>query len=840
MVIKSVSKKLAKKISYLIAFVVILSIALLQSSSSIKKQKTISPSEMKLARDSVKNVMDKLASYRTFVEFTFSNQDLDAISKLGTHLLPKTSVMINTSRFGLSLSSSTSVSFLGGLGDYYINSRCLLVNNGASTIVEECQVGNLPIPSFLVDSFMNGVIYLVMGEEVSNTYKKLLAGAQYNDDYLTLKAKKSKYFREEVNASINKVGDLASYYAQSSSVSPELVQIYINELTKVSSINLSDYFKALFTLAAKRSKNSNAVEENTAIIWAVAVVFGDYRFASLIGMQSSKRNIETPLLRGRDDLTKHFIYSAALQQLGDVNIGFSIGEAKELLDSVSGGSGFSFADLAADKAGLKFAEYITSSNNNAEQVQHLLKNIADESTFFPFIHDLPEGFSGGNFTRVIDSSESESYVKIATEVEDRINKLALYSENQVKLKAHEDWSKPEPYDYKMWLKADTHIHTNFSDGNVQVDEVAKQAMSYGCNAIAITDHGDHNLKKVVSDEYFSTIKAAQNKYPYLTIMPGLEWNIPPMNGREHATLILPKTTNSQRNLSAFRTRYDHYKRFDKKVLSPKNAFQWLDKYGHDNSNYKPLVIYNHPSRKDWQQQENEHDFTYWRNFSDLVIGFSGAPGHQKKRSDNNGSYELHSKTINGWDPSIENIGGEWDRLLQQGYKIWAARAGSDFHNTTMDYWPCQFSSTHLLADSREHNDILAAYQSGAFWAQHGNFINTMNFDVVTAKNKLDIGQQGQVNKGEVIKINIEAQLNKKDWQGNVTSLNELELIIITEKKIDSIKFSELNTENKQIKIVHQYKLDSKFAIFRWRGKSLQPELHQYMFYTNPIKIIALE
>ena len=85
-----------------------------------------------------------------------------------------------------------------------------------------------------------------------------------------------------------------------------------------------------------------------------------------------------------------------------------------------------------------------------------------------------------------------------------------------------------------------------------------------------------------------------------------------------------------------------------------------------------MVIYNHPSRKDWQQQENEHDFTYWRNFTDLVIGFSGAPGHQKKRSDNNGSYELHLKTINGWDPSIENVGGEWDRLLQQGYKIWAA------------------------------------------------------------------------------------------------------------------------------------------------------------------------
>ena len=376
----------------------------------------------------------------------------------------------------------------------------------------------------------------------------------------------------------------------------------------------------------------------------------------------------------------------------------------------------------------------------------------------------------------------------------------------------------------------------FSDGSVKIDEVAKQATSYGCDVIAITDHGDHNLKKVVSDEYFNTIYETQKKHPFLTIMPGLEWNIPPMNGREHATLILPKTDNLQRNLSAFRSRYDQFKRFDEKVLSPEEAFKWLEKHGNDNTPYKPLVIYNHPSRKDWQQQENAHDFTYWRNFSDVVVGFSGAPGHQKIRNDNNGSYEFHSKTINGWDPSIENVGGEWDRLLQQGYKIWAARAGSDFHNTKMDYWPCQFSSTHLLAKSNEHNNVLAAYQSGAFWAQHGNFISKIDFNVFTTNKKLNIGQQESAYRGETISINLTVNLNEMDWQGNTTSLDELELIVITEDKIDSIKFNEYDLKKNKIRINYQYKLNSKFAIFRWRGRSIQPEQHHYMFYTNPIKV----
>ena len=831
--VKSISKKIAKKLSYLITFVIICSIAFLQNSPTVDKQKAISPSEMKLAKDSVKNVMDKLASYRTFVEFTFTVEDLDAISKLSTHLLPNTNVMISTSHFGLSLSTSTKINVAG---EYYINNRCLLVNNGQSAVFEECKIGKLPIPSFLVKGLVNTVLYLVMGEEVSNTLNDLLASAQYSNNSLMLKAKKSKFFREKVNESIDKVGDLASYYTQSSNVSPALVQIYIDEIETVNSSKLSDYFKPLFALAVERSKNTNAVDENTAIIWALAVTFGDYRFASLIGIKQRPRKTITPTLRGRDDLTKHFIYSAALQQLGDIDIGLSIGEAKELLDSISGGSGYSFADLAADKAGLKFAQFITSNNDNAEHAQTHFKDIVDEHLFFPFIHDLPEGFKGSNFKRVIASTKSENYKQVEREVDKRINQLALYKSTTFSQRIHEPWSKPSSNHYKMWLKADTHIHTKFSDGSVTVDEVAKQAVIFGCDAIAITDHGDHNLTKVVSDEYYKAINNAQIKYPYLTIMPGLEWNIPPMNGREHATLILPDTANLQRNLTAFRARYDHYKRFNEKVLSPEEAFKWLEKHGPDNSNYKPVVIYNHPSRKDWQQQENEHDFTYWRNFTDLVIGFSGAPGHQKKRSDNNGSYEFQLKTINGWDPSIENVGGEWDRLLQQGYKIWAARAGSDFHNTKMDYWPCQFSSTHLLANSSQHNDILSAYHSGGFWAQHGNFVKTVNFDVTTANSKLNIGQQGQAHYNETLAINLTVNLNEKDWQANITSLDELELIIITSDKIDSIKFNEYSQQGKQIKINYQYSLRSKFAIFRWRGKSIQPEQHSYMFYTNPIKV----
>jgi hypothetical protein len=57
------------------------------------------------------------------------------------------------------------------------------------------------------------------------------------------------------------------------------------------------------------------------------------------------------MLGGRQDLRLHFIVSLGIKVIADSGISFAAGEFKELLDALSGGSGFSFADLAADRAG---------------------------------------------------------------------------------------------------------------------------------------------------------------------------------------------------------------------------------------------------------------------------------------------------------------------------------------------------------------------------------------------------------------------------------------------------------------------------------------------------------
>ena len=65
----------------------------------------------------------------------------------------------------------------------------------------------------------------------------------------------------------------------------------------------------------------------------------------------------SPTMRGRHDWAQHFAVSAALAVLIGPQNAEAAGVVKEISDS-RGGSGFSFADLSADLAGIQFARAV--------------------------------------------------------------------------------------------------------------------------------------------------------------------------------------------------------------------------------------------------------------------------------------------------------------------------------------------------------------------------------------------------------------------------------------------------------------------------------------------------
>lgn len=400
------------------------------------------------------------------------------------------------------------------------------------------------------------------------------------------------------------------------------------------------------------------------------------------------------------------------------------------------------------------------------------------------------------------------------------------------------------HDRGVWLKADTHVHTVFSDGSATVTEVVDKAATFGCNVIAITDHSDHNLKGQ-TDAYFAAIDAARAAHPAMVIFAGLEWNIPPWGGDEHAVvLVLP---SAERKLAGFKERFDDLDTGPGFALSATShkpelaaaGLRWLA----ENATVEgipPVVMYEHPSRKDDHSIENVADVKFWRTVNDLVVGFSGAPGHQRAKP--LGSYKYKEVTIDRWDPAAARIGDAWDTLLGQGLDVWAASAPSDFHNVDPadlnDYWPGQFSETWMYAPSRTAQGVLQALRAGSFFADHGAIVREVELRVRVA------GLARAAGAGEVIaaapatnvSVELSFRIPERALPEGTNRIDQVELIAI--KNGTASVVATATPSGTGPALTYSTTVPAGGVVFRSRGSRRLPDGDRLMFYTNPVRIVA--
>jgi len=217
---------------------------------------------------------------------------------------------------------------------------------------------------------------------------------------------------------------------------PKKVRYYYTQLMKRSknipegeAISLSYFIGDLFKIAEARG--GDPVVENRAAILALGIYFGSWRVEQMVGavrtdeMKKLGRNTQNVGLAGREDLRLHFIISAALEIASERGITHAIGEFKELLDAGDGGSGFSFVDLAADRAGVLFSEMATSPAT-AKRFQEQLAANAHEERFFPNIKNLPEGLTKKVFENYFGDVEGERYIRLVADVDACLLQLPVY------------------------------------------------------------------------------------------------------------------------------------------------------------------------------------------------------------------------------------------------------------------------------------------------------------------------------------------------------------------------------------------------------------------------------
>lgn len=301
----------------------------------------------------------------------------------------------------------------------YLDFSFKLIQNNDSIKIKSLKIGEASVP----DTAAN---YLIPVLAQFTPLKKYwdLGISHINDIQITSAGIQISYLGSIVDAAKQLVIQKHREYPNL-----HLYQQQINEIVSQHDpawrLSLTELLQPLFLSAYQRSTAETAIRENRAVIIAV----GSYIFKQELrrylplGLVYSK---EYPVFAyKRIDIPQHFIASALLATIDASFLSKQLGEDKELGDAEKG-SGFSFIDLTADRAGTRFGQTAIASAKQARKLQQIMSTVKHYSSIIPDIQGLPERMDEPTFKTRFDNIGSPIYQSMISEIDERIEGLPIY------------------------------------------------------------------------------------------------------------------------------------------------------------------------------------------------------------------------------------------------------------------------------------------------------------------------------------------------------------------------------------------------------------------------------
>jgi hypothetical protein len=190
------------------------------------------------------------------------------------------------------------------------------------------------------------------------------------------------------------------------------------------------YLRHAVSKARDRHRGGPPREELRASLVALMLYCGAEELGAAVGvhvsdgMTGAGNHCAGTTLGGRDDLKRHFVISAGIKAASTGRTAFGLGELKELLDSNLGGSGFSFDDMAANAAGVRFAETFLAAA--PEDWAAMLELVEGEDDLLPSLDGLPRGLSDARFRERYGDVDSDAYRALVADIDARVAALPLH------------------------------------------------------------------------------------------------------------------------------------------------------------------------------------------------------------------------------------------------------------------------------------------------------------------------------------------------------------------------------------------------------------------------------
>lgn len=390
----------------------------LDSAPSINRAAEITPANIERA----KRILDqndprklKPGAHRTI---SVSHDDLDLAANYLARQYAAGGARVQLKRGAVNIAASLKLPVIPL--PTYLNLDAALAEDGALPRIESLRVGKISIPPWLTYWLIPRLFALAFDDADIRSFRNVIKKVAIDENRLALTYEWQPDLPDKLRTVLLPAEEqerLRLYQERLAAVSRSL---------KTRDVSLAELLTPLFSFAAARSAGEDAVAENRAAILLLTLYVNGQ---SLETMVPAAKNWPRPathraLLNGRDDFPKHFIISAALAAKAGGPLADAVGVYKEIEDS-RGGSGFSFNDIAADRAGTRFGEY-AANPASARRLQQRLRAAISEKDIMPATSDLPEFMPEQEFKRRFGGLDAPAYKKMTAEIERRIAALPFY------------------------------------------------------------------------------------------------------------------------------------------------------------------------------------------------------------------------------------------------------------------------------------------------------------------------------------------------------------------------------------------------------------------------------
>jgi hypothetical protein len=296
----------------------------------------------------------------------------------------------------------------------YVNIDAVLRETGALPRFDHMKVGSLPVPVWVADFLLRHGLRRLAATERGGIAADVVKGVSVEEGSLTV----TYYWSEEVAERARAVLIAPEDQARLRAYQDRLVAVVARAPNRIS---LATLMSPLFLLAVDRGAAGDILRENRAAIIVLAFYangkgLGEIVSAARGWSQPARRTVT---LAGRDDFPKHFLISAAVAAEAGTPLADAIGLYKEVDDS-RGGSGFSFNDIGADRAGTRFGEVASRSPERARKLARAVGSGVGESDFMPDVSDLPEFMQEAEFKRRYGGIGGPGYARMMAAIEARV------------------------------------------------------------------------------------------------------------------------------------------------------------------------------------------------------------------------------------------------------------------------------------------------------------------------------------------------------------------------------------------------------------------------------------